>query len=155
VSEDQYLQQAELRIDAAPRAVFAVLSDPQRHPDIDGSGTVRSVQASQAPLAVGSTFDMHMKHGYTYSTRNTVIEYEPDRVIAWRTHPLTRPLSWLIGGRIWRYELTPDGSGTRVTETWDLRPERKRALVRRLAGDPAANMRATLQRLQRILAGDR
>lgn len=151
MSEDEYVEQVERTVDAAPDAVFALLADPHRHPDIDGSGTVRSVQASELPLKVGSTFDMHMKRGYSYSTRNTVLELEPDRVIAWSTRPLTRPLSWLIGGRIWRYELQPDGSGTRITETWDLRPEQNRALVRRLAGDPSADMRATLERVQRVV----
>ncbi|WP_375490501.1 SRPBCC family protein [uncultured Jatrophihabitans sp.] len=155
MNDDKYLKHAELTIDAPPAEIFALLSDPDRHPEIDGSGTVRGVQASTAPLRAGSVFDMHMKHGYSYSTRNTVVELQPDRVIAWQTRPLTRPLSWLIGGRIWRYELTPDGSGTRVMGTWDLRPERKRALVRPLAGDPGADMLETLRRIGRIVTGGR
>ncbi|MBE7189335.1 SRPBCC family protein [Jatrophihabitans endophyticus] len=152
MADKGYVQQVELTVDAAPDAVFALLADPHRHPDIDGSGTVRSVQTTQLPLQVGSTFEMHMHHGFSYATRNTVLELDPGRVIAWQTRPLTRPLRWLIGGRIWRYELAPEGSGTRITETWDLRPERKRALVRRLAGNPVADMTATLERLQQVLA---
>lgn len=33
---------------------------------------------------------------------NTVFEYEPDRRIAWQTFGMRG----LVGGRIWRYELT-------------------------------------------------
>jgi uncharacterized protein YndB with AHSA1/START domain len=152
MSDDKYVAHAVLTIAAPPGAIFALLADPQRHPEIDGSGTVRRVQESESPLRVGSTFDVHMQRGLPYTTRNTVLELETDHVIAWSTTPLTKPLSWLIGGRIWRYELVPDGAGTKVTETWDLRPERNRQLVRPLAGDPAADMRATLERLQRVVA---
>jgi uncharacterized protein YndB with AHSA1/START domain len=149
--DDKYTARAELTIAAPPSAVFAVLADPQRHPEIDGSGTVRRVQQSDLPLRVGSTFDVHMQRGFPYTTRNTVLELETDRVVAWSTTPLTKPLSWMIGGRIWRYELAPDGDGTRVTETWDLRPERNRQLVRPLAGDPAADMKGTLERLRQLV----
>ena len=90
MSDEDYVDTVEQTVAASPAAVFALLADPYRHPDIDGSGTVRSVQASESPLRVGATFDMRMLHGYSYSTRNEVLELEPDRVIAWRTRPLTR-----------------------------------------------------------------
>jgi hypothetical protein len=93
---------------------------------------------------------MHMKRGFSYSTRNTVLELEPDRLIAWSTRPLTFPLSLLIGGRTWRYALAPHADGTLITETWDVRPERNRAAVRRLAGDPRADMERTLVRLEEL-----
>jgi uncharacterized protein YndB with AHSA1/START domain len=153
MSDEKYVARAELTIAAPPSAVFSVLADPQRHPEIDGSGTVRRVQESELPLRVGSTFDVHMQRGFPYTTRNTVLELKTDHVIAWSTTPLTKPLGWLIGGRVGRYELVPVGDGTRVTETWDLRPERNRQLVRPLAGDPAADMRGTLERLQRVVEG--
>ena len=152
MSDDAYLRSAARTIAASPQAIFALLSDPERHPDIDGSGTVRRVRASEKPLRRGSTFDMHMKRGFAYSTRSTVVDLEPDRLIAWQTRPLTLPLPWFIGGRIWRYELEEVENGTRVVETWDLRPERNRALVRPLAGDPVADMQATLERIEQLLS---
>ena len=151
VSDHDYLRTAERTIAAPASAIFAFLSDPHRHPDIDGSGTVVEVSASDLPLREGSTFDMRMKRGFPYVTRSTVVELETDRVIAWQTRPLTQPLALLIGGRIWRYELTEVEGGTRVVETWDLRPERNRALVKPLAGDPVADMTATLERLEGVL----
>ena len=151
MSDAEYVKSVERTISFPPHAIFALVADPTRHPDIDGSGTVRKVKVSGTPLHEGSTFDMHMKRGFAYSTRSTVVAYEFDRVIAWQTRPITFPLGLLIGGRVWRYELAEADGGTRVTETWDLRPERNRALVRPLAGDPEADMRSTLQRIEELL----
>jgi uncharacterized protein YndB with AHSA1/START domain len=152
MSRSDYVRSAERTIAAPADTIFALLSDPERHPDIDGSGTVLRVKASERPLRLGSTFDMHMKRGFLYSTRNTIIDLEAGRTIAWQTRPLTMPLPLFIGGRIWRYVLEEGADGTHVVETWDLRPERNRALVRRLAGDPAVDMRETLRRIARLVA---
>lgn len=132
---------------AEPHAIFTLLSDPQGQVELDGWGTVEAVRASHTPLAVGSHVDMRMERGFPCSTRNTVSELEPDGLITWSTRPPTIPLSLLIGGRTWSYRLEPESGGTRVTETWDLRGERSRALVERGAGDPGADVRATLDEL--------
>ena len=47
-------------IPASPAAVFAVLSDPSRHREIDVSGTVRDAVDGPAQLALGSRFGMRM-----------------------------------------------------------------------------------------------
>ena len=150
-SDSPYVVTVDRLIPAEPHAVFALLSDPRRHPDLDGSGTVKSVKQSRTPLSIGSSFDMHMHRGFSYSTRNTVTELEPDRLIAWSTRPLTFPLSLLIGGRTWTYRLEPEDGGTRVIETWDLREEKNRALVHKGAGDPGRDMTATLERLAELV----
>ena len=49
---------------------------------------------------------MKMKMGVPYTMSNTVIEFEPDKRLAWKT-VLSGPLGRLIGGRIWRYEFEP------------------------------------------------
>ncbi|MFB9315568.1 SRPBCC family protein [Nocardioides plantarum] len=152
MSTDKYVVTATGHVSAPPAAVHALLTDPQRHPELDGSGTVVEVSQSSAPLRVGSEFDMRMRRGFPYETRNTVVELEPDRVVAWTTRPLTRPLRWLIGGRVWRWELAPEAGGTRVTATWDLRPEKNRALVRPMAGDPGADLATTIGRIDDLLA---
>ena len=41
---------------APPDAVFALLVDPSRHRDIDGSGTVRDVKGESSRLTLGSVF---------------------------------------------------------------------------------------------------
>ncbi len=103
----------------------ALIADAGKHSRFDGSGTVdHSAQESQ-PLSLGSKFGMSMRGRpetlfLPYRTTNTVIEFEPDRRIAWKT--TIGPLG-LFGGRIWRYELSPaegQGHGTLVRETWDV-----------------------------------
>lgn len=152
MTSSDYVVSVERHLPFGAAEIFALLADPERHPDLDGSGTVKKVRAASPPLAVGSDFDMHMRRGFSYSTRNTVIALEPDRLISWRTRPLTFPLSLLIGGRTWTYELSPWTDGTRVTATWDLREERNRRLVRPMASDPGADMTTTLERLEAALA---
>jgi uncharacterized protein YndB with AHSA1/START domain len=102
---------ASTTIDAPPAAVFAILADPRQHQRIDGSGTVQGTVSGPERLTLGAEFGMDMKLGASYKIKNTVVEFEEDRLIAWRH----------VGAHRWRYELTPTpGGGTEVTETWDL-----------------------------------
>jgi len=139
-------------IPAPADAIFALLADPARHPDIDGSGSVKQAKAD-APqrLALGSKFGMSMRLGIPYSMVNTVIEFEDDRRIAWQARP-----PGLVGrftaGRIWRYELEPVEGGTRVKETWDLSQDKQRMLLK-LGGLPDKtrhNMEKTLERIDEL-----
>jgi hypothetical protein len=65
--------------------------------------------ADPEPLRLGTKFGMNMKIGVPYLITNTVVEYEQDRLIAWR--------HW--GRHRWRYELEPVEGGTEVTESFD------------------------------------
>ena len=101
---------ADIQVDASPEVVFAILTDPRQHPRIDGSGSVRRVVSGPQRLsAKGDTFGVAMSLGVPYVIRNVVVEYDADRRIAWRH----------FGAHRWRYELQPEGAGTRVRETWD------------------------------------
>ena len=113
-------------VDAPPAVVFAIVSDPRQHSRIDGSGTVRGSVSGPDALVLGSEFGMDMKMGAPYKIKNKVVEFEQDRLIAWRH----------VGLHRWRYELAPSGTGTKVTETWDLRayPSPVRAVMRTLFG---------------------
>lgn len=129
-------------------AIFDLLADASRHRDIDGSGSLVGAKPD-APqrLSLGATFGMSMKIGVPYSMVNTVIEFEENRRIAWQARP--RGIGGkLAGGRIWRYELEPEGSGTRVRESWDLSEDKQRAVLRVIAAN--ATKRAMEQTLQRI-----
>jgi hypothetical protein len=144
------------RVISAPAdAIFALIADAGRHSEFDGSGTVgHSTQPSQ-PLSFGSTFGMSMRGRpeslfLPYRTTNTVVEFELDRRIAWKT--TIGPLG-LIGGRIWRYELSSADGGTLVRETWDISEDRQRPMLR-LGSTPQQaedGMRATLKRLAALL----
>ncbi|GGL25876.1 SRPBCC family protein [Phycicoccus endophyticus] len=141
---------------APPEPIFALLADPAGHARIDGGGSVRGARSGGRRLALGDRFGMDMRIGLPYSTLNTVVEYEEDRRIAWRTDA-SGPLSALVGGRVWRYELEPVEGGTRVTETWDLSGEAapSRPVVRRMAGMTRRNMEATLERLETLVTEGR
>ena len=108
-------------IPAPPEAIFDLVADASRHPDIDGSGAVRQAKpGGPERLSLGATFGMSMHLGMKYSMVNTVIEFEENRRIAWQTR-LQGLLGKYIGGRIWRYELEPVEGGTRVSESYDVK----------------------------------
>ncbi|SEH90656.1 Uncharacterized conserved protein YndB, AHSA1/START domain [Mycolicibacterium rutilum] len=144
------------RVIAAPApAIFALLADAAQHSAFDGSGTVDHAPGGAQPLALGARFGMSMRGRpeslfLPYRTTNTVVEFEPDRRIAWKT--TIGPLG-LIGGRIWRYELEPAPDGTLVRETWDISEDRQRLLLSRgsMATQAQDGMRATLERLAALL----
>jgi uncharacterized protein YndB with AHSA1/START domain len=139
----------ERTIAASPDRIFALVADAAKHSSIDGSGTVVGTEQESEPLVLGSTFGMSMHAGVGYKTSNTVIEFEQDRRIGWQT----TGLHGIIGGRIWRYELTPTEGGTLVRETWDVSRDKQKFFLKRSKLAPAAKngMRKTLDRIAEIL----
>jgi Polyketide cyclase / dehydrase and lipid transport len=129
-------------VSATADAVFDLLADPSQHPLIDGSGTVKAVR-SDAPtrLSMGSTFGMNMKLGAPYKIENTVMEFEENRLIAWRH----------FGGHRWRYELEPVDGGTKVTETFDWSTS-KSPFMLELMQAPKRNTKAIEKTLERLAA---
>lgn len=142
-------------IPAPPEPIFALLVDPDGHARIDGGGSVQGARSGGRRLAMGDRFGMDMKLGLSYSTSNTVIELVENRRIAWQTLA-GGPLSAILGGRIWRYELEPVEGGTLVTETWDISQEAlpSKPFVRRMEAQTRTNMAATLERIEEIVTAD-
>lgn len=141
-------------IPAPASQIFDLIADPNRHKDIDGSGTVRGARGAAERLRLGSHFGMSMMLGVPYAMESTVIEFEEDRRLAWQTRGPTA-IGRLVGGRIWRYELEPQDGGTLVRESWDISQESilTKPAVRRAGKATAANMAATLARIERLLCG--
>ena len=141
-------------IPAPAEAIFDLLADPGRHQEIDGSGTLVGARSSgERRLALGDSFGMDMDWGVNYATKNVVVEFEENRRIAWQTLA-PKPLSYVLTGRIWRYELEPVEGGTIVRETWDTRQEAlpSRYVVRATLTDlTRRNMEKTLQRIQDVV----
>ncbi len=140
-------------IAAPPEVIFALLVDPNRHSDFDGSGTVRDSKGHATLLELGTTFGMSMHRSISYSTVNTVVECEENRRFAWQTRGAARIVAH-VGGQIWRYELEPVDGGTLVRESWDLTQATAyiRPLVRRAASQTRENMTATLARIDELVA---
>ncbi len=150
-SDSSDVESVERVIPASPAEIFALLSNPARHRDIDGSGTVRDAHDTQQTLQLGSKFGMSMRQGFGYSMVSTVVEFEQDRRIAWQSNPAQKLLGPLVGGRIWRYELEPSDGGTLVRESWDIRQERFKFLVKPLRNKTIASMTKTLARIEEIV----
>lgn len=116
----------------APAAeVFDLVADPHRHPEIDGSGTVRDVAVSGPDrLSDGAKFTVGMKqYGVPYKITSTVTAFEDNQLIEWQ-HPM---------GHRWRWELSETAPGTtQVTETFDYTTARSPKILEVL-GQPAKN----------------
>jgi uncharacterized protein YndB with AHSA1/START domain len=141
-------------IKASPDKIFALLADAGKHASFDGSDSVNHASQQSVPLSEGTKFGMAMRGRretlfIPYRTTNTVIEYEPDRRIAWQTVGL----GGLIGGRIWRYELNPADGGTLVRETWDVSQDKQKRMITSgsVPKQTEDGMRATLDRIATLL----
>lgn len=152
MTEKPEVETVERMIPAPPEAIFDLLADASRHPDFDGSGSVRRVKGDPERLRLHSAFGMSMRMGLPYSMVNTVIEYEENRRLAWQTRGPSA-LGRLVGGRIWRYELEPRDGGTLVRESWDISQESAltKPVVRLAARETRKNMAATLERIEDVV----
>ena len=128
-------------IGTSPEQIFAMLTDPSKHPLIDGTGSVLAVQpGGPERLTLGAQFGMDMKIGAPYKVLNTVVEYDQDRLIAWRH----------FNGHRWRWQLRSLGTGTtEVTETFDWSTARIPLLIT-LSPFPRRNARGIEKSLARL-----
>jgi uncharacterized protein YndB with AHSA1/START domain len=117
-------------IDAAPAELFAVLADPGRHAELDGSGMVRGAAQPGLITAVGDVFvmDMWYEKSGDYQVANHVVEFERDRKIAWAVATMQGD----VLGHRWIWELTPVASGgTEVTHIYDWSRVKEDGIVKR------------------------
>ena len=81
---NEKIKSARIVINAPAEKIFAVLSNPHRHKEIDGSATIQENISGPEKLILGSKFGMKMHLGIDYRIKNTVVEYEENKLIAWR-----------------------------------------------------------------------
>ncbi|WP_226913242.1 SRPBCC family protein [Gephyromycinifex aptenodytis] len=133
----------QARVTASAEEIFAVLSNPHRHHEFDGSGTLRPDVIGPRELQQSDRFRVSMKMGVPYAITNTVTRLEPGRLIEWMH----------MGGHRWRFELEPQADGTTlVTEIFDYSTARSvRALeIIKAPERNAESIRASLIRLQQL-----
>jgi uncharacterized protein YndB with AHSA1/START domain len=148
------------RIAAPAASIFQILADPERHRDIDGSGTLRGAAPGAVISGVGDVFVMRMHDPRIgdFEMNNYVVEYEPARRVGWepengRGHPDAGTPGagrW----RRWSFELTPDGpKATTVTEIYDCCQAPEEARTELGNGSVMIEaMRTTLTRLDALCA---
>jgi hypothetical protein len=131
-------------VDTPAALVFAILADPSAHLEIDGTESVKGNTSSHPgrKLGMGDRFGMNMRIGLPYKVRNTVVEYDENRLIAWQH----------FAKHTWRYELDEFEPGrTRVTESWDWSGSRY-ARVIELLGFPSRNRNGIASSLTKLKA---
>jgi hypothetical protein len=146
--------QVERTFEAAPSAIFAVLSDPQGHVAIDSSGMLQSADGDPVG-AVGDTFVVHMDrealNDYPLGKYDVTVQisaFEPDREIAWTILSKLQPPI----GHVYGYRLEPDGDQTKVTSYYDwsdIHPQWREAGIFPILSEGA--LRATLGILDRTV----
>lgn len=150
---DQRLEVQRL-IPAPASVIFAVVSSPEGHVQIDASGMLMSAEGSPV-TEVGDTFFVHMDREalndiplgqYTVSVRITA--FERNREIAWTIeHPsIVPPMAYIYG-----YRLEPTDAGTIVTSyyDWSQVPDAHHRI--NFPVIPEASLRATLGILARTV----
>ena len=101
-------------IEASPEALFDLVADIERTPEITPDIVKVEWLDGAAHAEVGARFKATNKQGRgpNWSNKPVITVLEPGREIAWeRTEA--------IGGTLeWRYRFEPEGTGTRVTESY-------------------------------------
>lgn len=106
---------AEIWIDAAPEAVWPLVTDVARmgewSPENEGG------RWQSDPGGLGATFESTNRRGEReWTTISTVVGWIPNEVFAFAVNDPANPAA------IWTYLLTPEESGTRVVERVRLGP---------------------------------
>lgn len=131
-------------VNAEPADLWQLASNPHRHHELDGGGTLSASVTGPEQLVEGDTFNIWMRQfGLPYTLKMRVVTAEPQREIAWQ-HP---------GKHIWGWAFAPaDAGGTWVTETFDytqVAPIMIRGFNRLgIFHNNAKNMQASLRELQ-------
>jgi hypothetical protein len=90
---------AHRRIKASAHTLFEIVSHPEGHVRIDGSGMLEAAPDAQPLTAVGDVFEMAMDRTplddipglVKYRVRNTVTQIVPDRLVEWTIGAVDRP----------------------------------------------------------------
>ena len=103
-------------IEAPPEALYDVIADVTRTPEITPDIVkVEWLDGATGP-AIGARFKAINKQGRgpNWSNKPVITVLEPGRAIAWaRTEPFAGTVEW-------RYRFEPEGTGTRVYESYEV-----------------------------------
>jgi hypothetical protein len=151
---------ATRRIAAPASKIFQIVSSPDGHIQIDGSGMLEASPGAKPLTAVGDTFDMDMDRTplndipnlVKYNVRNTVTQFVPDRLIEWTVGSADRPPLGHVYG--WQIEPVSD-TECDVTNYCDWSGVAQRHLDRRpWPVVPVEMLENSVDNLARIVTGD-
>lgn len=116
----------ETVVEASPQAVFDIVADLTRHPELAGSGEVLSVRkVTEGPVDVGTRFQARedvphdlgrWSHHRKFVSESEVLVCDPPHTFSWRSAPpgpKPRRLQW------W-FRLSPEGRFTRVVHEMEM-----------------------------------
>lgn len=109
-----------ITIDRSPDEVYAIVSDVTRMGELSPVCTAGTWDDPSAAGKAGATFKGHNAIGkdITWDTHCTVIAAEPGREFTF----INRGQDGAAELVRWGYTFEPDGSGTKVTESWEVLP---------------------------------
>jgi len=142
---------------AAPASrIFAIVSHPDGHVQLDGSGMLERAPDAKPLTEVGQTFDMDMDREPLgdiplgkYKVRNTVTKLETDRLIEWNIGGVDMPPV----GHVYGFTLTPKGDNqTEVTHycDWSGITEQMRAAGREWPIVPVSMLEKSMDNLTKL-----
>jgi hypothetical protein len=144
--------QVSVHVDGPPQVVYALVADVTRTPEFSPEILRSTWLDDAAGPVVGARFEAVNKvsRGPAWKNQPVVVAAQPGREFAFsRTEKLA-------GTLVWRYLLEPDGTGTRLTESYQVTQPITRLgwfIIGRLFGchDRRAELRAGMdQTLRRI-----
>jgi hypothetical protein len=140
----EFVGEATTYVEATPEACYALVSDVTRMGEWSPETVrVQWLDGATAPV-VGARFRGTNKQGIIrWSTKPLILTVEPAREFAFRTKET-----------IWRYRFEAEGTGTRITESFEVEhypwflqivaPQRRRQ------PEMVAGMRTTLERIKAV-----
>lgn len=135
------------RVVAAPAdVIFEHIADPAKQPAWDGNDNLAEAPEGQRVHAAGEVFSMTLT-GKGAVRENHVVEFEEGRRIAWQPAEQGKPPI----GQLWRWELEPEGEGTRVTHTYDWTELHDESRLERARSTTPEKLMASIDRLAGLL----
>lgn len=138
--------QASRHIAAPADVIFEHIADPAKQPAWDGNDNLAEAPEGQRVRGAGEVFSMTLT-GNGAVRENHVAEFEEGRRIAWKPAEEGKPPI----GHVWRWELEPEGDGTRVTHTYDWTELHDESRLERARRTQPANLLASIDRLAGLL----
>lgn len=130
---------------ARPEDVFAVISDPRRHPEMDGRGNTSAAQQAARVMTVGESFLMLNSNGKV--RQNRVVEFDQGHVVAWMPCPVDgEPF-----GFRWRWQVEQHPEGTLVIHSYDWTELTRQDLVEEARTVGVADLERSLARLAALV----